>query len=125
MEQGSTEKAAEKPSKPALEISADMKKFVAEFVGKPEALHKVLQKYGKDHPELWDENAEAYTLTFVRDLKNPKVVAARAIDGESCYAMAAEEFPDNPEEHTLLSFKVCWKDGQLVRLAELTYGQEL
>ncbi len=127
---GTPTKAPEsaKPApKDELVVSPVMQAFVKDFHGAPASLVAALKKYGPSHPELVDKEKDTYagTIAFMRDLKNARVTGKKAEGKRECYVVSAEEFPDDPDEHTLRRFKVCIEGGEVVSLGTMVHGGSL
>jgi hypothetical protein len=92
--------AADKP----IEVSAEMKAFMAMLDGKDDSASKALKKYavkGKENDDLG-----MYTL------EKPKVVKAEKAGALNCYTMMSSA---GMMEHTT---KLCWNDKG--KIAEIT-----
>lgn len=115
------------PTQQQLVVSPAMQQFTATFKGNPDALAAVLKKHSPSHPELLDKDGETYggTIAFMRDLKNCKVTDQKMVGSKDCYILSGEEFPEDPEEHTLHNLKVCWDGGEVVSLNSMTFGSSL
>ncbi|KIG12960.1 hypothetical protein DB30_00844 [Enhygromyxa salina] len=89
------------PPAAAVEVSEDMKNFMAKFDGTDPAVTAALKEFGANE-EIHDDDMGMYTL------KDPKVVAAEG----DCFTMEAGA------GMTIRTYNVCWAEGKINKIED-------
>ncbi|GEM_PF-1374509 len=95
------EAAPEKPAAPVVEVSEDMKNFMAKFDGTDAAVTAALKEFGSGET-ITDDDMGMYTLS------DPKVVANTG----DCFTMEAGA------GMTVRTYEVCWADGKINKIED-------
>jgi hypothetical protein len=88
----------------AVEVSADMKSFLALFDGTDKAVTAAVKKYGGT--KLDDKDMHLYNL------KDPKVTASATKADQTCYTFKANS------GLTTRAYVVCWQGGKIVSVED-------
>ncbi|PRQ05707.1 hypothetical protein [Enhygromyxa salina] len=95
------EPPAEEPPAAAVEVSEDMKNFMAKFDGTDPAVTAALKEFGANE-EIADDDMGMYML------KDPKVVSAEG----DCFTMEAGA------GMTIRTYNVCWAEGKINKIED-------
>lgn len=96
--------AKENAAASAVEVSADMKSFLALFDGTDKAVEAALKKYGG--AKLDDQDMHLWNL------KDPKVTASTTKADHQCYTFKAASGA------TTRAYVTCWKGGKIVAVED-------
>jgi hypothetical protein len=102
--QTSTPAAKPKAAASAVEVSTEMKSFLALFDGTDKAVEAAVKKYGA--AKLDDKDMHYYNL------KDPKVTASTTKADQQCYTFKASSGA------TTRAYVTCWKGGKIVAVED-------
>lgn len=108
-----------------VEVSPEMQAFLDDFQGDTEAVKAAVSSRAVDPEAIFDDTHHMVGVNFLKELKNPKVVQRQDGAEGPCYAVTGDEFPDDPDEHTLHKFKICWTAAGISHVEEIPYFSKL
>ncbi|MCA9493618.1 MAG: hypothetical protein KC621_26985 [Myxococcales bacterium] len=106
-------------------VAPEMAAFLEAFQGDTKAVMGAVEAAAADPNTIFDDRDHLVGVPYLKELKNPVLLKQAERDGRDCYSVRGDEFPDDPDEHTIHQYEICWKDAKIVHLEEVPFGREL